>query len=125
MGRDIGGKDGGVTVEDVDARLEVLVVEHARVLQRERESKQMTNIDGLVPAHSTTGSEIGILVPNNRRQHSPLHTQKDVRPHALWKLLCPVSAALASIFRMDSISISYPEYCTHNASHARSDSAEI
>jgi len=36
----MGGKDGGVTVEDVDARLEVLVVEHARVLQRERVKKK-------------------------------------------------------------------------------------
>jgi len=40
-----------------------------------------------------TGREIGILLPNNQRQHRTLHIH--------------VSAALASIFRMDSISTSY------------------
>ena len=51
--------------------------------------------------------EIGILLPNNRRQHRTLHIQKDVLPYALCSLLCPVPAAVASIFRMDSISTSY------------------
>ena len=59
--------------------------------------------------------EIGILLPNNQHQHRTLHIQKDVLPHiqkdvlpyALCWLLSPVSAALASIFRMKSISTSY------------------
>ena len=46
-------------------------------------------------------------MPNNLRQHRTLHIQKDVLPYALCYLLCPVSAALASIFRMDSIITSY------------------
>ena len=46
---------------------------------------------------------IGILLPNNQRQHRTLHIQKDVLPYALRYLLCPVSAALASIFRMDGL----------------------
>ena len=46
---------------------------------------------------------IGILLPNNQHHH----IQKDVLPYALCQLLCPVSAALASIFRMDSIPTSY------------------
>jgi hypothetical protein len=37
-----------------------------------------------------------------QRQHRTLHIQKDVLPYALCKLLCPVSAGLASIFQMDS-----------------------
>ena len=53
--------------------------------------------------------EIVILLPNNQRQHRTLHIQKDVLPYALCWLLCPVSAALASILRMDSISTSYHE----------------
>jgi hypothetical protein len=28
--------------------------------------------------------EIGILLPNNQRQHRSLHIQKDVLPYALW-----------------------------------------
>ena len=44
---------------------------------------------------------------NNQRQHRTLHTQKDVLPYALCWLLCPVSGALASIFRMGSISTAY------------------
>ena len=36
-----------------------------------------------------------------------MHIQKDVLPYALWYLLCPVSAALADIFRVGSISTSY------------------
>ena len=28
-------------------------------------------------------TEIGILLPNNKRQHRTLHIQKDVLPHAL------------------------------------------
>ena len=48
------------------------------------------------------GREIGILLPNNQSQHRTLHIQKDVLPCALCLLLCPVSAALASIFRMEA-----------------------
>ena len=51
--------------------------------------------------------EIGVSLPNNQRQHSTLHIEKDVLPHALCQLPCPVSAALVSFFRMDSISTSY------------------
>ena len=51
--------------------------------------------------------EIGILLPNSQRQHRTLRIQKDVLPYALCWLLCPVPAALASIFRMDSISTTY------------------
>jgi hypothetical protein len=54
----------------------------------------------------TAMREIGILLQNNQRLHRTLHIQKDVLPYALCKVLCPVSAALASIVRMDSISIS-------------------
>jgi hypothetical protein len=46
-------------------------------------------------------------LPKSQRQHRTLHTQKDVLPYALCQLLFPVSADLASIFRMDSISTSY------------------
>ena len=53
--------------------------------------------------------EIGILLPTNQRQHRTLHIQEDVLPYALCKLLCPVSAALASIIRMNSISTSYAQ----------------
>jgi hypothetical protein len=42
--------------------------------------------------------KIGILLPNNQRQHRTLHIQEDVLPYALCWLLCPVSAARASIF---------------------------
>ena len=48
-----------------------------------------------------------MLLPNNQRQHRTLHVQKDVLPYALCEILCPVSAALASLSRMDSISTSY------------------
>ena len=51
--------------------------------------------------------KMGILLPNNQRQHRTLHVQKDVLPYALCYLLCPVAVALASIFRMDSISTAY------------------
>jgi hypothetical protein len=51
--------------------------------------------------------KIGIALPNNQRQHRILHIQ-EVLPYALRRLLCPVSAGLASIFRMGSISTSYP-----------------
>ena len=50
--------------------------------------------------------DIGISCLNNQRQHCTLHVPQDVLPYALCWLLCPVSAALASIFRMDSISTS-------------------
>jgi hypothetical protein len=47
-------------------------------------------------------------LPNKQRQHRTLHIHTDVLPYmyALCQLLCPVSAALARIFRMDSISTS-------------------
>ena len=65
-----------------------------------------------IRTHRRTGPshvkrEIGILMPNNQCQHCIVHLQKDVLPNALCYLLCPVSAALASISRMDSISTSY------------------
>ena len=44
---------------------------------------------------------------NNQRQYRTLHIQKDVIPYTLCSILCPVPAALASIFRVDSISTSY------------------
>jgi len=50
---------------------------------------------------------MGIFLPNKQRQHFSLHIQKDVLPYALCLLLCPVSAAVASIFQMDSTSTSY------------------
>ena len=46
-------------------------------------------------------------MPNNQRQHRTLRIQKEVLPYALCQLMCPVSAALASMFQMDSISTSY------------------
>ena len=52
---------------------------------------------------------IVFFLPNNQRQHRTLHVQMDVLSYALYRLLCPVSAALASIFRMDSISTPYRE----------------
>ena len=52
--------------------------------------------------------EIDILLPSNQRQHRALHIQKDALPYAWCELLCPVLAALSSIFRMSSISTSYP-----------------
>ena len=58
----------------------------------------------------TTLREIGIVLPNSQRQHRTLHIQKDVLPYALCLLLCPVSAALASMFRMDLVSTSYPQW---------------
>ena len=63
------------------------------------------------PAFDTEASEpvyIGILSLSNQRQHRTLHIQNDVLPCALCLLLCPVSAALASISRMgNAISTSY------------------
>ena len=44
---------------------------------------------------STPPGEIGIVLPNNQRQHRTLNIQKDVQPYALRRLLCPVSAAHA------------------------------
>ena len=46
-----------------------------------------------------------MLLPNSQRQHRNVRVQEDVLPYALR----PVSAALASIFRMDSISTSYSQ----------------
>jgi len=73
--------------------------------------------------HCSPAREICVLLPNSKRQHRTLHAQKDELTYALcrrtccpthWasycapcQLLCPVSAALASIFRMGSISTSY------------------
>ena len=34
-------------------------------------------------ANAVTVSEIGVLLPNNQRQHRTLHAQKDVLPYAL------------------------------------------
>ena len=51
--------------------------------------------------------EIGILLQDNQRQHSTLHIQEDLLPYVLCYLLCPVSAAPASMFRMDSTFTSY------------------
>ena len=50
--------------------------------------------------------EIGVFFPNNQRQHRRLHVQQDLPPYAFCYWLCPVSAALAKISRMDSISTS-------------------
>ena len=61
--------------------------------------------------------EIDISLPNNQRQHRTLHIQENMLPYALFVLLCPVSAALASIFRMDSISTSYPFLVFSEAEH--------
>ena len=47
-----------------------------------------------------------MLLPNNQRQHRTLHIQEDVLSYASGKLLCPVSAALASVSRVVSISTS-------------------
>ena len=55
-----------------------------------------------VPAPATVLREIGNLLPNNRRQRRTCY--------ALCHILYPVSAAHASIFRMDSNSTSYPPY---------------
>ena len=40
-----------------------------------------------------TLNEIGILLPNDQRQHRTLHIQKDVLPYALCYLQCPASPA--------------------------------
>ena len=61
--------------------------------------------------HRRCHGEIGISLPNNQRQHRTLHIQTDVLPCALSWLLCHMSAALASIFRMDSISTCYSPPC--------------
>ena len=60
------------------------------------------------PSIATSSRELGILLPNNQRQHRTLHTQQDVLPCAMRIVLVtvPVSAILSSIFRMDSISAS-------------------
>jgi len=52
------------------------------------------------PACPVGGGEIGNLLPNNLRQRRTCY--------ALCHILYPVSAALASFFRMDSISIRSP-----------------
>ena len=53
------------------------------------------------------GEERLVLLPNNQRQQRTLHTLEDDLPYVLCYVQCPVSAALASIFRVDSISTSY------------------
>jgi len=68
-------------------------------------------VDGREPAR-----EIGMLLPNNQRQHRTLYNQKDVLPYALCWLRGPVPAALARIFRMDSIATSYPRAIRRKAS---------
>ena len=67
-------------------------------------------------------TDIDILLLNNQRQLRTLHIQKNVLPYALCWLLCPVSAALASFFRMDLISTSYKALQSghsHNDTNAR------
>ena len=49
---------------------------------------------------------VDFLLPNNQRQQRTWHIQKDVLPYALCEFLCPMSTALASIYRMDLISAS-------------------
>ena len=61
------------------------------------------------------------FIADQQRQHRTLHVQKDVLPHVLRYSLCPVSAALAVISRMDSISTSYKnpqEICVRDPPHA-------
>ena len=58
-------------------------------------------------ATCTLFRETGISLPNNQLHDRTLHIQNDVLPYVLCWLLCPVLVALASIFRMDSISTSY------------------
>ena len=49
--------------------------------------------------------DIGILLPNNQRQHRTVQIQKDVLPYVLRYLLCPVSAAArAQMLILDQIS---------------------
>jgi len=55
---------------------------------------------------ATRAAEINMLLLNKQRQPRTLHIQGDMLPYVCY-LLCPVSAALASISRMDSISTSY------------------
>ena len=55
----------------------------------------------------TEDANIDIQLPNNQRQHRTVNIQKNVLPYALCHLLCPVSAALASIFRLNLISTSF------------------
>ena len=50
---------------------------------------------------------ICISFPNNQHQQRTLHVKEDVLPNALCLLLCPVSAALASICKIDLIYTSY------------------
>ena len=62
-----------------------------------------------------------MLLPNNQRQHRTLHIQEDGLPYAFCELLWPVSATLASIFRMDYISTSYDQ---EENPHTTGDSAK-
>ena len=56
--------------------------------------------------HNLTGQRDWHLLPNNQRQHRTLHIQKDALLYALCYSRCPVSADIASVSRMDSISTS-------------------
>jgi len=67
------------------------------------------------PAIWGCAGEIGILLPNNRRQHRALHIQKDVLPYALCYLLCPVSAACAR--KTDDDSIHVPSHLYFKNTH--------
>ena len=60
-----------------------------------------------------------LLLPNNQRQHRTLHVRKDVLPYVLCYMLCPVSAALASIFRMYPISTSCKTNCRRTRNRPR------
>ena len=78
---------------------------------------------GLEARLGPLSKEIGILLPNNQRRHRSLYIQKDVLSYALCKSLWPVSATLASIFRMDSIwpiSSSITRGCKRFMGHFRS-----
>ena len=62
--------------------------------------------------HTHTLREIGILLPNNQRQHRTLHIQKDVLPDVRGTPVCASYCAqyqppLRAFSRMDSISTSY------------------
>ena len=62
----------------------------------------------------------GVLLPNNQRQHHTVHFQIYVLPYALCWLMGPVPAALASIFRVGSISSSYERLCVELADQVSS-----
>ena len=53
----------------------------AKVAERKRDLKDLK--DRHLNKLSGQRREIGILLPNNQRQHRTLHIQKDVLPYAL------------------------------------------